>query len=490
VLSPSRWSWSALVATGISVYGLAAFVSEGFFHPDEHFQILEFADYKLGGIAAADLPWEFGARIRPALQPAIALAVIKAFRACGVMNPFTIAFGLRLLTGVLAILVYARFCRSTAAGSRTAGSGKLLFLLAVALWFVPVLSVRFSSEQWSALAFLTGVSLLPLELEGVDRGLMRIGGAGLLFGLAFDFRFQIALAVVPIVAWMTLGGTRRWRDVTLVSAGAAAAVGLGVLVDRWFYGVPVLTFWRYLQVNVLQGKAAEFGVMPWWYYLTASFVSAVPPVSVALLALAGLGAWRQRRHPLTWAVAVFVLGHSALGHKELRFLFPMILPLLWLAVCGWDQWQSSHRASRTRASLVRLCLPINLVAFVFFLIRPLNQAVPTWHYVYDATAVTPRVLYSDLPSLYRLTAGPAEFYRAPSLTDRSVPRLDEVGTPAAPVAPGDLLLQRRLGPLPTVSGYQAEPVFRHIPAWMLWLDPTHWQERTPIWTVYRFERRS
>jgi phosphatidylinositol glycan class B len=479
-----------LLIAGMSVYGLAAFMSEGFFHPDEHYQILEFADYKLGAIPAADLPWEFAAKMRPALQPALALGFIKIGHALGVVNPFTIAFGLRLLSGVLAILVYARFCQRIATGPRAAEQGKLLFFLAVVLWFVPVLAVRFSSENWSALAFLMGVSLLPLESAATDAGLLRLAGAGLLFGLAFDFRFQLVLAEAPIAVWVVLGSKRRWRDVTGAGLGACAGVVLGVLIDRWFYGTPVLTFWRYVEINVLQGKAAEFGVMPWWYYLTATLVSGVAPISVILLVLAGVGTWRQRRHALTWAVAAFVLGHSALGHKELRFLFPLILPVLWLVVCGWEYWQSRRLAPRTTAVLIRLSIPINAVAFVFFLIRPLNQAVPTWHYVYEATSVAPRVLYSDPPSLYLLSGDPAEFYRAPALTDRSVPNLDVVGTPAAPVAPGDLLLQRRLGPVPSVVGYRVEPVFRHIPSWMLWLNPTHWQERTPIWTVYQFARHS
>jgi phosphatidylinositol glycan class B len=474
----------------MSVYGLAAFMSEGFFHPDEHFQILEFANYKLGAIPAADLPWEFAAKMRPALQPALALGFIKISHALGVVNPFTIAFGLRLLSGVLAILVYARFCQRIATGPRAAEQGKLVFFLATVLWFVPVLAVRFSSENWSALAFLAGVSLLSLESGMTDAGLLRLGGAGLLFGLAFDFRFQLVLAEAPIAVWVLRESKRRWRDAMWMGLGACAGVVIGVLVDRWFYGVPVLAFWRYVEINVLQGKSAEFGVLPWWYYLTATFVSGVPPISFILLVLGGVGTWRQRRHALTWAVAAFVLGHSALGHKELRFLFPMILPFLWLVVCGWEHWQSRRRAPRTTAVLIQLSIPINAVAFVFFLIRPLNQAVPTWHYLYDATSVAPRVLYSDLPSLYLLTADRAEFYRAPALRDRSVPSLATVGTPAAPVGPGDLLLQRRLGPLPSVAGYQAERVFRHIPSWMLWLNPTHWQERTPIWTVYQFVRRS
>jgi hypothetical protein len=168
----------------------------------------------------------------------------------------------------------------------------------------------------------------------------------------------------------------------------------------------------------------------------------------------------------------------------------MILPFLWLVVWGWEYWRAARLAPRTTAVIVRLAIPINALAFVFFLIRPLNQAVPTWHYVYDVTSAAPRVLYTESPSLYLLTAGPAEFYRAPGLTDRSVSSLDVVGTARAPVAPGDLLLLRRLGPLPAVPGDRVEIVFRHIPAWMLWFDSTHWQERTPIWTVYRFVHAS
>ncbi|MBK5097796.1 MAG: hypothetical protein JJE01_08435 [Gemmatimonadetes bacterium] len=40
----------------------AAYFSWGFHQFDEHFQILEFANYKLGNSPASDLPWEFSIR--------------------------------------------------------------------------------------------------------------------------------------------------------------------------------------------------------------------------------------------------------------------------------------------------------------------------------------------------------------------------------------------------------------------------------------------
>ncbi|WP_106831233.1 hypothetical protein [Parabacteroides pacaensis] len=40
------------------IYFLIAIHSSGYYHPDEHFQIIEFAGLKAGWNQAADLPWE------------------------------------------------------------------------------------------------------------------------------------------------------------------------------------------------------------------------------------------------------------------------------------------------------------------------------------------------------------------------------------------------------------------------------------------------
>lgn len=48
---------------------ITAFFSVGHLQSDEHFQVLKFAQYKLGKISANDLPWEFGEKMRPSIQP-------------------------------------------------------------------------------------------------------------------------------------------------------------------------------------------------------------------------------------------------------------------------------------------------------------------------------------------------------------------------------------------------------------------------------------
>ena len=53
--------------TALVVYIVAAWFSTGFYHGDEHYQLIEFAAYKMGTVSPEGLAWEFTARVRPAL---------------------------------------------------------------------------------------------------------------------------------------------------------------------------------------------------------------------------------------------------------------------------------------------------------------------------------------------------------------------------------------------------------------------------------------
>ena len=65
---PFRW----LIIVSFVLHLTAVYFNVGFMSPDEHYQISEFADYKLGVTPKEDLHWEFHGQVRPAIQPAIA----------------------------------------------------------------------------------------------------------------------------------------------------------------------------------------------------------------------------------------------------------------------------------------------------------------------------------------------------------------------------------------------------------------------------------
>ncbi len=49
--------------TALVVYIVAAWFSTGFYHGDEHYQLIEFAAYKMGTVSPEGLAWEFSARV-------------------------------------------------------------------------------------------------------------------------------------------------------------------------------------------------------------------------------------------------------------------------------------------------------------------------------------------------------------------------------------------------------------------------------------------
>ncbi|MFZ4477890.1 MAG: hypothetical protein ACOYPR_22025 [Saprospiraceae bacterium] len=95
-----------LLILGAALCLISAWCTIGYHHPDEHFQIWEFANYKLGHIPASALPWEFPAQMRPGLQPFMAYYLVQISRTLGIDNPFIQVFLMRLLCGAAALWVY------------------------------------------------------------------------------------------------------------------------------------------------------------------------------------------------------------------------------------------------------------------------------------------------------------------------------------------------------------------------------------------------
>lgn len=325
-----------LLATALAIHVWVTLLAVNPWHPDEHYQILEFAWSRAGLAPFEGLPWEWNARIRPTLQPAMALFWLETLRFAGVESPFVWVTTLRLASLLLAfgtlLAVVAHASPSlTPAGRRT------LWLTAFLLWFTPFFLGRFTSENWGGMAFAAGL-VLALRTGGTRRDL----ASGALLGLAFVFRSQMALAILPVLVWVGFASgegvpvaTGRARGafapglhrVGRMIVASAAVVAAGTLLDTWFYGAWVFTPWRYFSVNLLEGVASSFGVSPWWTYFLWLVAWPTPPVGIALILVVLAGTLARPRSPWGWALVGFLLGHSLIAHKEVRFL----LPLLYLA---------------------------------------------------------------------------------------------------------------------------------------------------------------
>jgi phosphatidylinositol glycan class B len=302
-------------------------------HYDEHFQLLEFANFKYGHTPEGDLPWEYLVRIRPWFQPVVALGVIRALDLIGAFDPFRAAALLRLLSGLLSWAALVRLVQASRPWFACPAARRYAIVASCFLWFTPFLAVRFSSESWSGSIFFLAFSVLILDVQSAPAGPAALAGAGIGLALAVAARYQALIMVGSGLAWWLWVRRPAPRAMLQVALGLLAGGGANLLLDRWGYGRWGLTPWRYVDYQVLQGVAAgRFGHAPWWWYFPKLVLLAGPPIGALILVGAALLVVKRPRSPLTWTALPFLAVHCILAHKELRFLFPLA-PLAGFIAC-------------------------------------------------------------------------------------------------------------------------------------------------------------
>ncbi|MBU6376519.1 MAG: hypothetical protein KGQ59_11025, partial [Bdellovibrionales bacterium] len=199
-------------------------------------------------------------------------------------------------------------------------TAQIFFILT---WFLPFQHARFSAEALSGAVFFTAVAVIAIEQDKPYRLLSWLL-SGFLLGISFQFRYQVGFLIVGLLAWILIRKNPGSRRLSHLFIGLFLALGVGALADHWLYGEWSLTPWNFFRVNLIEGKAAQFGVSPWWDYFRLLFLNLfLPPLSLAYLYLFFVGLGSKRAEPLLWSIVPFFVVHCLIGHKELRFLYPL-----------------------------------------------------------------------------------------------------------------------------------------------------------------------
>jgi hypothetical protein len=172
-----------------------------------------------------------------------------------------------------------------------------------------------------------------------------------------------------------------------------------------------------------------------------------------------VGLWRNRGHIMTWVLIPFLFAHIAIAHKELRFLFPMLLPALVMALYGFETiatssildaiwinsprraflkhsevskplksrahprvWRSAARVVEkgTIALLVISAVALNFVLLPARSILPTEEAFRCFRFLYSISRTEPLVLFSEGRSIYNLAGFDIHFYRDENLRSEVV----------------------------------------------------------------------
>jgi phosphatidylinositol glycan class B len=388
----------------------AAIFSYGFQNTDEHFQILEFLNFRLqlGPSDVSQLPIEYGRQLRHWLQPFLYAGPIQMLRALGVESPFLWAASARWVSALIGWASLVALAQLLPRWFAQIEERKRALLSLTFIWFMPALHARHSSESLSSTLIVGAVACVNPLLSGF------------LAGLAFTARYGVAFMVFGLGLWILVFAERRWRTFSIWSLGGALSVAVTVLIDRWGYGVWTYPAWNYFAFHAFEGNATIAGVSPWWDYFRRVWTETWPVLAPIVL-FSSIASWFWfPRHVLTWVTLPFVVAHIFLGHKETRFLYPLA-PLATLQCVLIYPKLKEALLGKPFVVVVRGVVALNFVALAALTLLPAWSPIRFFQGVYE-NALQIEQLYSFERDPYDVTGVRMNFYRPPSLrTERVTP---------------------------------------------------------------------
>ena len=477
---------------GLLCYIITAFFSEGYHHSDEHFQILEFCNYKLGNTPSNDLAWEFQYSVRSALLPTIAFIIIKAFNLIGIYNPFTYTLILRLFSALLSWFIVCKICLLLIKDFSSATGKRIFLLMSLFLWFIPYISVRFSAENWSAITFLSSIYLILLSTnEKTQRNYIQLSLAGLLIGFSFFFRFQTGFAIVGLCLWISFVKKVHLKGLLMLIFSGMLSISICVILDYWFYGKFVLTPFNYFYTQVIENVNSNWGdSFPWWYYFKFFIIDAIPPLSVLLLVFFFIGIYKKPWNVFTWCMIPFLIIHFIYAHKEMRFMFPIVFGFIYLTAIGIDSFIVKEKYKQVGRVLFILIVIINLPPLIFRMFMPAQEAISYYKFLYTYSSKKEMVLLCKQRNAYELAGLNVNFYKSPSVKCFVLNDNQEISNYLNKnKLDSAYLFEKTFQSDTQLIGYKKETIYCFYPKWLLGIDLNKWQSRTWIWNIEKLRKQ-
>lgn len=344
--------YAACVA-GILLFGIilrgAATLPVAMHHPDEIIQYLEQAHRLVFGYGV--VPWEYRYGMRQWLMP---LLLSGPMRLGNFIAPDGNLYLLlpRLTVALLSCAIPVAAWRL---GSRISRVHGLVALFVAAIWFELVyFAAHTLTEPLATATFLSAAAVL-LHRQALPARMLFLGGAllGLTAILRFHYLPAIAVLALAIGQW---DFRERWLP---LAAGGLAALAMAGMIDFGMGTIPFSWIVENFRMNILDNRAAEFGVSGPLTYVGDLFgqwgLAAIPLV---LLAAGG-----ARRYPaLFWAALVNLGVHMLIGHKEYRFIFLTVSIFVILAALGSADLLERLRKALPRVRESLLLTPLALLA--------------------------------------------------------------------------------------------------------------------------------
>ncbi|KAF9913426.1 glycosylphosphatidylinositol anchor biosynthesis [Lobosporangium transversale] len=370
-----RLSDSTLLTGLILFRALNACLVQTYFSPDEYWQALE-VGHKIA-FGSGYLTWEWDVGLRSVLHPVLFAALYKTLAVLGLDDGPLIMYAPRLLQSIFAAIAdfYAyRFADRLFQNQVTAN---WTLFLSIASWWNFFCSTRTLANSMEAALTIVALYYWPFATFSAESTIHSFGLSLMLAFLTCIFRPTAAIIWVFLGVSLLIGYIKKkdWSSVfttmvNVIMIGGTAMLASAILDSTLLYHQWILTPLNFLRVNVLEGISLFYGSSPWHWYLSQG----LPLLFGIYVPFVAVGSWRAwiattghnaslKRQVLGLSLWTLVI-YSSLQHKEWRFLYPILYPLLpFAADTLYRLSQSAHgwRRSKPTVAIIIALVTVNVI---------------------------------------------------------------------------------------------------------------------------------
>ncbi|CAN6271138.1 unnamed protein product [Urochloa humidicola] len=367
--------WAALesdrrvLALALAFRAVNALLVRTYFNPDEHWQCLEVAHRIAFGYGHITWEWKLG--LRSYLHPLIFAALYKILALLHLDTPWFMVMLPRLLQSVFAAFGDLYLYKLS----------KHIFNVQVAQWTLfsqlvnwfmffcitrtlsnsleTVLTVAGLYYWFTAIESSKGTSVVSKQQSASKQIPQSRKTALLIAALSCAIRPTSAVTwlYVGLLDFIQMKSKCHFVFVEVFPVGATV-LAVTTLLDWWMYGSQVIVPLNFLKFNLFSSGGDYYGTHVFHWYFTQGF----PSMIWTFLPFAICGIVKSREWRISGLIA-WVLGvYSILGHKEFRFVLPVLpLALMFSGYCLAALPQSKGKILHGKKRLSRLQLSVILL---------------------------------------------------------------------------------------------------------------------------------
>jgi phosphatidylinositol glycan class B len=343
---------------------LNSLLVQTYFTPDEHWQALEVAHRITFGYG--HLTWEWEKGIRSYLHPMMFVFLYKVLAFLHLDFPWVMMRAPRILQSVVSAygdLYLYKFSHELF------GYNVAFWALFAQLtnWFIFYCITRTLSNNLETVLTIIGLYYWPCMRSVYSRKYPLLSRKWGLFAAALACAIRPTSAIIWIyVGFLELFLARdkiKFIFLEVVPIGVFV-LGSTCLLDRIMYGSWVLVPLNFLKFNFLSSGGDYYGTHHWHWYFTQGFT--VMLFTFLPFSLAGI--YISKQFKLSGLI-FWVLGlYSVLGHKEFRFVLPVLPIAMIFAGCSLASIYDEDLTNATKTKSVASKCPSKMKLFIFFLL--------------------------------------------------------------------------------------------------------------------------